>query len=242
MSLSWVGHGALPHRVLAALEHHVWVQPRASAMHVRRTWPRGTFNSQSSDEGASHKIAAGPAGSPQQTAVAQVTHTFHLFRRFLLEWLSFLHRYVPVGLLEVMPQAMNWRTVHYCGRNDLETLLARQVMFLMSQQLGNEGGRLCQQTAVVEQRMPRLPHFPASQHPAAVPDADGMLSAFSAATRPQTGSASQKCCWVPRLPNSHLPPSTRRQLMPSPRLRCPMKPSLKGSKRMAEGVMQPRSG
>ena len=50
-------------------------------------------------------------------------------RRFLLEWLSFLHRYVPVGLLEVMPQAMNWRTVHYCGRNDLETLLARQVMF-----------------------------------------------------------------------------------------------------------------
>jgi hypothetical protein len=30
-------------------------------------------------------------------------------RRFLLEWLSFLHRYVPVGLLEVVPQAMNER-------------------------------------------------------------------------------------------------------------------------------------
>jgi tRNA-dihydrouridine synthase 3 len=30
-------------------------------------------------------------------------------RRFLLEWLSFLHRYVPVGLLEVVPQKMNMR-------------------------------------------------------------------------------------------------------------------------------------
>ena len=30
-------------------------------------------------------------------------------RRFLLEWLSFLHRYVPVGILEVVPQAMNQR-------------------------------------------------------------------------------------------------------------------------------------
>lgn len=30
-------------------------------------------------------------------------------RRFLLEWLSFLHRYVPVGLLEVLPQQMNQR-------------------------------------------------------------------------------------------------------------------------------------
>ncbi len=30
-------------------------------------------------------------------------------RRFLLEWLSFLYRYVPVGLLEVLPQSMNQR-------------------------------------------------------------------------------------------------------------------------------------
>lgn len=44
-------------------------------------------------------------------------------RRFLLEWLSFLHRYVPVGLLEVLPQKMNMRPpVHMMGRNDLETL------------------------------------------------------------------------------------------------------------------------
>ena len=44
-------------------------------------------------------------------------------RRFLLEWLSFLHRYVPVGLLEVVPQQMNHRPpFHMIGRNDLETL------------------------------------------------------------------------------------------------------------------------
>ena len=30
-------------------------------------------------------------------------------RRFLLEWISFLHRYVPVGMLEVLPQQMNHR-------------------------------------------------------------------------------------------------------------------------------------
>ena len=44
-------------------------------------------------------------------------------RRFLLEWLSFLHRYVPVGMLEVVPQQMNQRPpVFMCGRSDLETL------------------------------------------------------------------------------------------------------------------------
>ena len=44
-------------------------------------------------------------------------------RRFLLEWLSFLCRYVPVGLLEVVPQQMNKRPpAHMVGRDDLETL------------------------------------------------------------------------------------------------------------------------
>lgn len=45
-------------------------------------------------------------------------------RRFLLEWLSFLHRYVPVGLLEQSePQRMNQRPPRFlCGRSDLETL------------------------------------------------------------------------------------------------------------------------
>ncbi|KAL3823310.1 hypothetical protein ACHAXA_010445 [Cyclostephanos tholiformis] len=55
-------------------------------------------------------------GSDQQG----VNHT----RRFLLEWLSFLHRYVPVGMLDVIPQQMNHRPPNnMCGRSDLETLM-----------------------------------------------------------------------------------------------------------------------
>jgi tRNA-dihydrouridine synthase 3 len=46
-------------------------------------------------------------------------------RKFLLEWLSFLHRYVPVGLLESgRSQTMNQRPPHYFGRCDLETMMA----------------------------------------------------------------------------------------------------------------------
>ena len=49
----------------------------------------------------------------------------HTHRRFLLEWMSFTHRYIPLGLLEVpAPPAMNWRPPTFIGRNDLETLLA----------------------------------------------------------------------------------------------------------------------
>jgi len=44
-------------------------------------------------------------------------------RRFLLEWLSFTHRYVPHGILEYPPQRINERAPPYRGRNDLETLL-----------------------------------------------------------------------------------------------------------------------
>lgn len=44
-------------------------------------------------------------------------------RRFLLEWLSFLCRYVPVGLLEQLPQRINDRPDPFMGRNDLETLM-----------------------------------------------------------------------------------------------------------------------
>ena len=43
-------------------------------------------------------------------------------RRFLLEWLSFLCRYVPYGLLE-RPQTINQRPFAYVGRSDLETFL-----------------------------------------------------------------------------------------------------------------------
>lgn len=44
-------------------------------------------------------------------------------RRFLLEWLSFLHRYVPVGLLEVLPPRMHLRPPAIYGRSQLETLV-----------------------------------------------------------------------------------------------------------------------
>ncbi|KAI8805722.1 hypothetical protein BJ742DRAFT_774973 [Cladochytrium replicatum] len=43
-------------------------------------------------------------------------------RRFLCEWMSFLCRYVPVGLLE-RPQKLNHRVGTFYGRNDLETLM-----------------------------------------------------------------------------------------------------------------------
>ena len=54
------------------------------------------------------------------------THGVNSTRRFLLEWLSFLCRYIPVGLLEArsIPQSMNQRPPKFiCGRSDLETLM-----------------------------------------------------------------------------------------------------------------------
>ncbi|KAJ6849562.1 tRNA-dihydrouridine(47) synthase [NAD(P)(+)]-like isoform X3 [Iris pallida] len=45
-------------------------------------------------------------------------------RHFLLEWLSYTYRYIPVGLLDVIPQKLNWRPPTYFGRDDLETLMA----------------------------------------------------------------------------------------------------------------------
>ncbi|KAK5945143.1 tRNA-dihydrouridine synthase 3 [Knufia obscura] len=52
------------------------------------------------------------------------THGISTTRRFLLEYLSFTHRYVPIGLLEVLPPKINERPPRYKGRNELETLLA----------------------------------------------------------------------------------------------------------------------
>jgi len=45
-------------------------------------------------------------------------------RNFMLEWLSFLYRYVPVGLLERLPARIQERPPAFCGRDELETLMA----------------------------------------------------------------------------------------------------------------------
>ncbi|KAI9370085.1 tRNA-dihydrouridine(47) synthase [NAD(P)(+)] [Aspergillus egyptiacus] len=45
-------------------------------------------------------------------------------RRFMLEWLSFASRYVPIGLLEYLPPKLNDRPPFYKGRNELETLMS----------------------------------------------------------------------------------------------------------------------
>lgn len=45
-------------------------------------------------------------------------------RRFLLEWLSFTCRYIPLGLLEHLPPSLQDRPPRYQCRDDLETLLA----------------------------------------------------------------------------------------------------------------------
>ncbi|XP_015278127.1 PREDICTED: tRNA-dihydrouridine(47) synthase [NAD(P)(+)]-like, partial [Gekko japonicus] len=47
-------------------------------------------------------------------------------RKFLLEWLSFLCRYIPAGLMERLPQRINERPPYYMGRDYLETLMASQ--------------------------------------------------------------------------------------------------------------------
>ncbi|KAI0107715.1 hypothetical protein GGR51DRAFT_514786 [Nemania sp. FL0031] len=45
-------------------------------------------------------------------------------RRFLLEWLSFTCRYIPIGLLEHLPPNLQDRPPKYRCRDDLETLMA----------------------------------------------------------------------------------------------------------------------
>jgi tRNA-dihydrouridine synthase 3 len=45
-------------------------------------------------------------------------------RRFLLEWLSFSCRYVPIGILEHLPPKFGDRPPAFRGRSELETLLS----------------------------------------------------------------------------------------------------------------------
>ncbi|KAJ5331697.1 hypothetical protein N7476_001480 [Penicillium atrosanguineum] len=51
-------------------------------------------------------------------------HGIGTTRRFMLEWLSFAYRYVPIGLLEHLPPHINDRPPAFRGRNELETLMA----------------------------------------------------------------------------------------------------------------------
>ncbi|KAI0461454.1 tRNA-dihydrouridine synthase 3 [Komagataella kurtzmanii] len=44
-------------------------------------------------------------------------------RRFMCEFMSFTHRYVPVGIMERLPPKLNQRPPTWKGRNELETLL-----------------------------------------------------------------------------------------------------------------------
>ena len=45
-------------------------------------------------------------------------------RRFLLEWQSFLYRYIPYDLLLQPPQQINQRPQKYRGRDEMETLMS----------------------------------------------------------------------------------------------------------------------
>lgn len=51
------------------------------------------------------------------------THGVNTTRRFMCEMMSFTHRYVPTGLLEVLPARLNDRPPLFRGRDELETLL-----------------------------------------------------------------------------------------------------------------------
>ncbi|KAK4401441.1 tRNA-dihydrouridine(47) synthase [NAD(P)(+)]-like [Sesamum angolense] len=62
--------------------------------------------------------------STDDTCSVLVNDGVETTRHFLLEWLSYTCRYVPVGLLDVIPQRINWRPPSYFGRDDLETLMA----------------------------------------------------------------------------------------------------------------------
>lgn len=44
-------------------------------------------------------------------------------RRYMCEFISFTHRYIPVGILERLPPKLNERPPPWKGRNELETLL-----------------------------------------------------------------------------------------------------------------------
>ena len=55
-------------------------------------------------------------------------------RRYLCEALSFMHRYVPIGLLEVLPGRLNDRPPSFKGRDELgasRLALISQLLYLL---------------------------------------------------------------------------------------------------------------
>ncbi|CAI4048430.1 hypothetical protein SUVZ_12G4260 [Saccharomyces uvarum] len=44
-------------------------------------------------------------------------------RRFFCEFMSFFHRYIPMGICERYPVKLNERPPNWCGRDDVETLM-----------------------------------------------------------------------------------------------------------------------
>lgn len=48
----------------------------------------------------------------------------NIARRFMCEFLSFTHRYIPVGIMERLPPKLNERPPTWVGRNEMETFLA----------------------------------------------------------------------------------------------------------------------
>jgi len=71
-------------------------------------------------------VRARPPGTHAAAAAPPPLHSraLPLLPPPLQEWMSFLHRYVPVGLLERMPLRINDKPPALVGRDDLETLLA----------------------------------------------------------------------------------------------------------------------
>jgi len=53
-----------------------------------------------------------------------VTQGLNTTRRFLYESLSFQSRYIPLGIIEVLPPRMNDRPPQFRGRDELETLIS----------------------------------------------------------------------------------------------------------------------
>lgn len=57
--------------------------------------------------------------TPDQSHFGSDTPGVNTTRRYLCEALSFQHRYIPIGLLEVLPGRLNDRPPAFRGRDEL---------------------------------------------------------------------------------------------------------------------------